>query len=108
MITAQTWLMIGALALVAYSTRITMIALLGKVTLSPVIERGLRLTVPAVFMAIVLPNLLLSSGVPDLALHNARIPAAIVAALAAWRTRSMLWTIVSGMLVFWIWRMIAP
>jgi branched-subunit amino acid transport protein len=44
----------------------------------------------------------------DLALHNARIPAAIVAALAAWRTRGMLWTIVSGMLVFWIWGMIAP
>ncbi len=108
MSTAQTWLMIGALALIAYSTRITLIALLGKVTLSPLLQRALQLTVPAVFMAIVLPNLLLTSGMLDLALHNARIPAAAVAALAAWRTRSMLWTIVSGMLVFWIWRMIVP
>lgn len=108
MSTAQTWMLIGALALVAYSTRITMIALLGKVTLSPLIQRGLRLTVPAVFMAIVLPNLLLKAGVLDLDLRNARIPAAILAALVAWRTRSMLWTIVSGMLALWIWRMIAP
>ena len=101
------WLVIAALALVAYATRIVMIAWLGRTRLAPQVQRALRLTVPAMFMAIVLPNVLTWQGQLALTLSNPHIPSALVAAVVAWRTRSMLWTIVSGMLVLWIWRMIA-
>lgn len=98
----QNWLTIGVLAIVAYATRITMIALLGKAQLSPLIQRALRLTVPAVFMAIVLPNVITTQGQLALTLDNVRIPATLIAGLVAWRTRSMLWTIASGMLTLWL------
>ena len=100
--TTRLWLTAIALALVAYFTRFSMVALLGKVTLPIWAQRAFKLTVPAVFMAIVLPGVVTLNQ--ELALNpfrNYRIAAALVAALVAWRTRNMLLTMLAGMGVLW-------
>jgi branched-subunit amino acid transport protein len=100
----STFLLIVALTAVTYFTRIIMIVLIGKTRLTPRMAQVLNLTVPAVFMAIVAPVILTSAGALNLTVVNARIPAALVAAVIAFRTRSMALTIGAGMLTFWLWR----
>ncbi len=96
------WLTALALAGVAYFTRFSMVALLGKVTLPVWSQRMFKLTVPAVFMAIVLPGVItLNQGIALNPVDNHRIAAALVAAVLAWRTRNMLVTMVVSMGVLW-------
>lgn len=92
------------LALVTYFTRISMIALLGRVHMSQRLDRLLKLTIPAVFTAIVLPNVLTRNGFIQIGLADPRPFAALTALAIALKTRSMLWTIVGGMLAYWGWQ----
>jgi branched-subunit amino acid transport protein len=91
--------MLLSLSAVAYFTRITMIVLIGRATLSPYAVRALKLTVPAVFCAIV--SMGIFAPAQRIELLSPRIPAALVAAVVALRTRSMGWTIAAGMLTYW-------
>ncbi len=94
-------LLIVLLSATTYFTRILMIALLGRAQLGPRIRKMLQLTVPAVFMAIVIPNVITLNGQWALALDNPRIPAAIAGLIAALLTRKMIWTIGCGLVVYW-------
>ncbi len=83
--------------LITYLTRLSFIALFGKITVPPLVQRALRFVPPAVLSAIIFPELLLHSGKLDFSLGNARLLAGLVAAVVAWRTRNALLTIVAGM-----------
>ncbi len=67
----------------------------GHVHLPRWFERALRFVPAAVLSALVFPALLLVEGTPSVA--NPRLLAGLVAAVVAWRTRSLLWTIAVGM-----------
>jgi branched-subunit amino acid transport protein len=99
---ANAVLTIAVLAAVTYFTRVSMIALLGRMHMSQRLDRILKLTVPAVFMAIVLPNVLTQNSA--VILSTPKPFAALVGLVFALLTRSMLWTIVAGMLAYWLWQ----
>jgi branched-subunit amino acid transport protein len=95
------WLTLLAMALVTYLSRATtMLALRGEV--APWLRRWLSYVPVAVFVALILPPLLLreQDGVKMLALGSG-LPAGLVGALVAWRTGNILLTILSGMATFW-------
>ena len=96
----RTLLIFLGMALVTFFTRYAMIALLGR-EMPVLLRRWLRYVPPAVLAALVVPPVLapqrhLEIGLPALAM--------LAGTLAAWRTRSVLWTIVAGMVVFWFLR----
>jgi len=72
--------------------------------LSPSLARALKYVPLAVLSAIIAPIILVSEGKLFLQLENAPLVASVVAILVAWRTRSLLLTIVIGMAIFLAWR----
>lgn len=91
-----------------YGIRVSFIAALGTRPLSPTLERPLKYVAPAVLAALVVPAVVLVDGTPDVApLSNPRFVAAIVAALVAWKSRSVVATIVVGMAVLWVLQALA-
>jgi branched-subunit amino acid transport protein len=90
------------MALVTYFTRYTMIAALGR-EMPVLAQRWLRYVPPAVLAALVVPAALapqrrLEIGLPAWAV--------LAGAVVAWRTRSVLWTILGGMAAFWLLRLL--
>lgn len=95
------WSVIAGMGVITFALRASVIAAYGRAGLSPRLRRGLRLVPPAVFMALVTPALVRPEGPVDLSLANPRLLAGAGAALVAWKTRSTLLTIVTGMGMLW-------
>ncbi|MEO6063489.1 MAG: AzlD domain-containing protein [Thermoflexales bacterium] len=93
-------LLVGMLA-VTFFTRFTMIALLGKVDVPLWAQRAFRLVLPAVMMAIVLPQVMIRGGAIVTTTLNPRLISVIIAGVVAWRTRNMVYTLLAGMAVLW-------
>jgi branched-subunit amino acid transport protein len=91
----RAWTVIVIAALGTYALRASVIVLLGRITVPSRLERSLRYVAPAVLAAIAVPAVLAPGGVVDLA--DARVPAAILAAVAAWRFGTVLATLVAGL-----------
>lgn len=82
-----------------YLTRLSMVVALDRITLGDRAERALGLIPPAVLAALVAQTLVLDGdAVRSLSSWH---PAAAAAALVAWRTRSIGWTLLTGMVVLW-------
>ncbi len=96
---ATLWALIAGMALMTFGLRLSVIGLLGRVRLPQIVLRALRFVPPAVLSAIILPEVLRPGGTFDLSLSNARLPAGLLAALVAWRTRNVLLTIGAGMVL---------
>jgi len=90
------------MALATYLTRYTMIAALGR-EMPPLLRRWLRYVPAAVLAALVAPAALAPQGRLEVGLPSW---AALVGVVVAWRTRSVLWTIVGGMAAFWLLRVL--
>jgi branched-subunit amino acid transport protein len=97
-----TWLIILCMGIVTYGIRLLPIALLGRIELPPIVLRALRFVPPAVLSAIFFPELLRPAGPLDISWGNARLIAGLLAAVIAWRTKSVLVTIAVGMIVLWV------
>jgi branched-subunit amino acid transport protein len=96
------WVPALALAgLVTFATRLSFIALLGRVEVPPLLTRALRFVPAAVLSAIIFPELLVRDGAVDLSLGNARLLAGLLAAAVALRTRSVVLTMLGGMAALW-------
>jgi len=91
------WLIILLGGILTYLTRLSFIALFGRMKIPALGLRALRFIPPAVLCAIIFPELLVQSGQVSLSIANPRLLAGVVAALIAWRTRSALLTILVGM-----------
>jgi branched-subunit amino acid transport protein len=76
------WLIMLGIGILTYGVRLSFILLFVPV---------------AVFSAIVFPELLVHDGIVNLSLSNARLLAGILAALVAWRTKNVVFTILVGM-----------
>ena len=98
----MSWIPVLALAgLLTFGTRLSFIALLGRVETPDLLRRALRYVPPAVLSAIILPEMVVRQGTVDLSLHNHRLLAGVAAALVALRTRNVLFTIGAGMVALW-------
>ena len=102
------WLTMISAGLVTYGIRLSFILLFGKVEMPEIVRRALRFVPPAVLTAIIFPELILPGGTLSLSLHNARLPAGILAALVAWRTKNVVLTIVVGMVTLYLFTWAFP
>ncbi len=96
------WLIMLLAGLCTYAIRLSFILLFGRMEVPDGLRRALRLVPPAVLSAIILPETLLRDGEVDFSLGNPRWLAGLLAALTAWRTRSVVLTILVGMVALWI------
>lgn len=96
--TLALFLTILAGGIVTFLTRLSFIALHGRVMLPEWFQRALLFVPVAVLSAITLPEILAASGELNLSPLNARLLAGVAAALVAWRTKNVWATIVVGML----------
>jgi branched-subunit amino acid transport protein len=94
-------LIIVGMGLVTYAIRLSLIVLIGRVRVPPVIQRALRFVPPAVLSAIIVPELLRPAGMLNLSLGNPRLLAGMLAALVVWRTKNVFLAIAVGMVAFW-------
>ncbi|HZD58105.1 MAG TPA: AzlD domain-containing protein [Anaerolineales bacterium] len=91
------WLVMIAIGVMTYATRLSFILLFGKMEIPRNLRRALRFVPAAVLPAIIFPELLVRDGVLNLSLGNERMLAGILAFLVAWRTKSAVLTIFIGM-----------
>jgi branched-subunit amino acid transport protein len=89
---------------VTYAIRLSLILLLGRIRVPPLVQRALRFVPPAVLSALILPELLLPGGTLMLSLWNLRLLAGMLAGLVAWRSKNVLLAIAVGMLALWTLR----
>jgi len=96
------WPLFIAMALGTFALRFSFIYLFGKMEMPEWLRRSLRFVPASVLAALVFPALTYPNGVLDFTLGNIRLLAGIGGALVAWRTNNVMWTIVVGMVLFWI------
>ena len=96
------WIEIIFMGLVTYGLRLSLIGLLGRFEVPPLISRGLRFVPPAVLSAIIVPELVQPTGALNLSLGNLRLVAGVLAIVVAWRTRNVLLTVGVGMAGLWL------
>ena len=102
------WLLLIGMGLVTYAIRLSLIVLIGRVDVPPIIQRALRFVPPAVLSAIIFPELLRPGGALDLSFGNVRLLAGVLAAGVAWRTKNVLLTIGVGMVALWVLQVMMP
>ena len=96
------WMVVVAAGAVTYLSRLSFIALFARRAMPPLMVRALRFVPAAMLTSIVVPAIALTGppgGGP--VVDYAKLIAAIVAALIAWRTRSGAATMGGGMLALW-------
>ncbi|HEY8101368.1 MAG TPA: AzlD domain-containing protein [Burkholderiaceae bacterium] len=100
------WLSIVLITIATIITRSSFFLLGDRVKLPPRIQHALRYAPAAALAAIVAPDLLTSSGVLALTWTNPKLLAGIGAAMFFLATRHLLGTIVAGMGLYTILRLI--
>lgn len=98
------WLLIGAMALVTFLIRYSLLAF-PSLSFPPLVRQALHYVPTAVLTAIVVPGMLLPGGEHvELTLDNAYLLAGLVTIVIAALTRHLLATIGGGLLVFFLLR----
>ena len=106
--TTTIWLTIVIVGIGTFLLRFSLIAFSGRSEKLPdPVLRALRFIPPAVIAAFASPSFLMRGGSVDITFDNLRLFAGLVAALVAWKTKSILWTILSGMGTLWILQAVA-
>lgn len=101
---ARLWLVIAGMGAITYALRVSMIVLLGRTQVPPAVLRGLRYVPAAVFSALIAPAMLRPEGRLWLSVANPYLLAGVFAAVVAWRSRSVVLTIVLGTAALWLVR----
>ncbi len=104
--TLTIWLLIAGLTVTSFSSRASFISLLSGFVPPPPLQRGLRFVPVAIFVSLVVPELLVEAGHVNVSFTNARLLAGLAAIAVAWRTRNTLLTLMAGMSVLHLARML--
>lgn len=97
-------LAIAGMVLVTYGIRLSFLVFGHRLRFPAWLERALRYVPAAVLTALIVPMALAPHDVVDLSLNNAYLPGAIAAAAVAFWSRHTLGAIVSGFVVYGLWR----
>jgi branched-subunit amino acid transport protein len=92
------WLVLLLGGLITFGMRFSLIYLFGRFNVPEGLQKALHYVPPAVLSAIIFPELFIRNDIVDLSLDNHRLLAGLVAILTAWFTKSILITILAGML----------
>jgi branched-subunit amino acid transport protein len=101
----DTWITIVLLTVATILTRSSFFLLGNAVKFPPKVQHALRYAPAAALAAIIAPDLLLSGGSVSFAWANPKLLAAIGASLFFVSTRHLLGTIVVGMALFTVFRL---
>jgi branched-subunit amino acid transport protein len=96
------WALFIAVGVGTFAMRLCFVELQGRLHISPALSRALAYVPPSVLAAIVLPAVVHRNGASAITLDNPQIPAALVAAVVAWLSRSTLLTLAAGMGMLWL------
>jgi branched-subunit amino acid transport protein len=93
------WIVILAVGALNFASRLSFIAFFARRSMPALLGRALRYVPAAMLTALIVPMIFtsLASEAPI----NPRIPAALVAAAVAWRTKSTPKTLAAGMAALW-------
>jgi len=86
--------------------RASLVVMLANVTIPERVQQALRLVAPAVLAGLVAQTLFLGGGRSGPV--GTWYIAAAIAAIVAWRTRSVAWTLLIGMLAVWATALLRP
>lgn len=94
------WLTIAGMALVTYALRVSFLLLPERATFPPLVRRALRYVPYAVLAALLMPALF---GAEARALSPSadELVAGLIGGLIAWRTHSVILTLLLGMASLW-------
>lgn len=98
---ARYWPAVLGIGVGTFLIRFSFILIMDRLTLPEAAHRMLRFIPASVLPAIVVPAVLLPDGAGGPLAGSERILAALVAVAVAWKTRSILFTIASGMGALW-------
>lgn len=102
------WCLIIVVGAINFVARLSFIALFARREMPPLLARALRHVPAAMLTAIVVPAIVFASpGVLHIDLGNAKLLAALVAGVVAWRWRNTLLTIGVGMGSLWLLQLFA-
>ena len=96
------WTVILSMAVLTYGLRVTFLVLHERLTLPPIVSRGLRYVPFAIFAGLIVPNLITPGDIAAGSVAVERIVAGLIGAFIAWRTGSVLWTLLAGMGLLWL------
>ncbi len=97
-------LTIAAMGLVTFALRLSLILLAGRIQIPVLIRRALAFVPPAVFAAIIFPDMLRPAGMLDLSWENPFLFSGLTAILTAYWSKNVVLTMVAGMLALWLVR----
>ena len=95
------WIVIVVVGALNYLSRLSFIAFFASREMPPLLARALKFVPAAMLTALVIPMVLTPSVMGTIEGVNPRIPAAIIAAVIAFFTRSTLATLSLGMIALW-------
>lgn len=101
------WGIFLAVGMGTFIMRLSFVELYGRWRIPTLLSRALAYVPASVLASLVLPAVVYPGGQGALVLDNPQIPAAIIAAWVAWKTRSTVLTLIVGMAVLWGFRLIA-
>jgi len=93
-------LIVAVVGLMTYSMRAVVIVAMANRTIVPSVARALRSVGPAVLAALAVN--LAAGGDDGATLEVAEAAALVVAAVAAWRSKNLIVTLVAGMATLWL------
>ena len=96
------WLVLLLGGLITFAMRFSLIYLFGRFHVPEALRKALHYVPPAVLSAIIFPELFIRNETLNLSLDNYRLMAGLVAILAAWFTKSILITMLAGMLALFL------
>ena len=105
---AWLWVTIIVIGLLTLGIRLSFIVFIGKMQVSPIMQKALRFVPIAVLSALIAPALFFSNGSLFVSLSNPRLIAGLLAIFIAWRTKNILLTIFSGMACLFILQAFMP
>lgn len=104
---ARVWVAVVAIGLATFGFRLSFIYLFGRMeTVPPRIRRPLTYVPPAVFAALVIPDLLTIGPTVTATLIDERLIAGAAAGAVAWKTENVFATIAAGMVTLWLFRFV--
>ena len=95
------WISITIAGIITYFTRMTMVAIINRNMLSDNIKKVLNYVPSAVFPAIIFPGVFFNDFGSFVEISDPKIYGAIVALFVGFYSRSVIATIVSGLLSYW-------
>jgi branched-subunit amino acid transport protein len=98
------WGLFLAVGMGTFAMRLSFIELYGRLRVPALMSRALLYVPASVLAALVLPSVVYPAGQGEFVLNNPQIPAAILAAAVAWKTRSTILTLAVGMAALWVFK----